>query len=99
MTDEEWCAAEESWAHDEQRRANRVRVHGYTLACARRVDLARIELERAVSLLENARSVADKAMRRLNDECDHALEMGRIIALDDDQVTDRVALALEEACG
>lgn len=89
-------AAEAEWWKDEQRKLDRVRVRGYTLACIKRVESANVEMQRAISCLQNAQSVADNALKKLRHELEHAEEMGRLVALDDPEVNERLALALEQ---
>lgn len=99
MTDEDWAAWEDSEAGAEQRRLDRVRVHGYTIAVSERVRFLQSELERRVTLLERARVDAERALEALRTELDHAETMARIVIDADPEVFERVARALEELEG
>jgi hypothetical protein len=101
LSDAEWERLEnEHWDEAEQiiqERLNRVRVFGYALACARRVEESNVDVERALSLLQNAQSVLDKARAKLASELEAAEIMSRVIARGDGREYERIASALEEA--
>ncbi len=92
---EEWEAWEEAVASEPQRRLDRIRVHGYMLACTRRVKAAHDELERRVTLALRARADAEKALASLRHELEHAEAMAKVFFADDADGNARIALALE----
>ena len=92
MTGDEWAALESAWW-------DRVRVLGYAEVCRRDRVAAKVALERAVSLLENARSIAEKARKRLDLACEDEETALRILARNDVDELARIAAALEEILG
>lgn len=91
-----WERAEVEWFAAEQARVDRVRVHGYTLACCIRVEKARAELDRRLTLLERAQEEAEQALENLRHELDCAESMTEVVALDDPELNEELARALEQ---
>lgn len=78
-----------------QARVDRIRVRGYALATFARVDKAKEELERQITLMLRARAEAERALAALCTALDHAEELARVVARDDDDENERLARALE----
>lgn len=93
---EAWESFEAQWYAREQARVNRVRIHGYTLACAERVKVAHKELDRRVTLLVRARNDAERALEALRAELSHAEQMAAVVIEDDEDVNELLARRLEQ---
>lgn len=92
----DWDAIAEEERRAAFRRTNTIRVRGYLMACAKRARLAYEAHVASVDALEAARKKAGEALRHVKNECDHAEEVARLVALGDDDVNDELARRLEE---
>jgi hypothetical protein len=72
-----------------------VRVRGYALVLADRLELARARFEKAVASIELARRLARQRMAELRADLEHAERISRAIARDDPHELALIAQALE----
>lgn len=100
MTTDEFAHIEaslwEEWELEEQRRLDAVRVKGAMLWLGARVDYAHASVERAISLVQNAQSVLDKAQKSFNSEVDLALKLAALVGRGDPDEFERIARVLED---
>jgi hypothetical protein len=94
-----WDAFEADWYAQEQARVNRIRVRGYALACAKRVTVAKEELERRITLMLRARADAERALAELLRLVEHTEDMIRVVIRNDPVEFDELAQELEELEG
>lgn len=94
-----WDRMEAAGAGSQQARANRIRCHGYFIACSRIADDAKREVDRRVELLARAQKAAEQALTLLRMELSWTEFIGRVITSEDAQSENDLALLLEHEIG
>ena len=97
-------AAEDLSLEIERRRADLVRVRGYTLACCESARLSLEELEAKIDALVRAREAAEVALEKCRTACDFAERMSVFAVRAESGAVDpltlaEAAMAIEELVG
>jgi hypothetical protein len=96
---EAWDAWEADWYADQQRRADKMRVKGYAIACLNHATKACKALDTASRSLVRARNAADRAQKQMVASLERAELAARVVVADNPEWTAEVAQCLEECFG